>query len=72
MIGEIQLVAKKGRDNFYPIGLTCCGCQKWAPKFDIDLKTGKAYCPTCLAEGKVNDKDLFLQGTYELELNPIL
>ncbi|MFQ6065818.1 MAG: hypothetical protein ACE5K3_00890 [bacterium] len=73
MVKEVPLLAKKGKDNFYPIGLTCHGCRKWTPEFSIDLKTGKAYCESCLAQGKVDkDKDLFLQGTYRLELNPIL
>jgi len=71
MVKEITLVAKKEGGN-YPIGVTCSGCGEWTPRFEIDLKTGKAYCPLCLAEGKVKEKNLFFQGTYALELNPEL
>lgn len=73
MVEEIPLLARKGEDNYYPIGLTCHGCGKWTGEFSIDLHTGKAYCPTCIAEGNVdNDEGLSLQGRYTLELNPLL
>lgn len=71
MVNEITLTAKKESGN-YPIGVTCSGCGEWTPRFEIDLKTGKAYCQSCLAAGKAKEKDLFLQGTYQLELNPEL
>lgn len=71
MAKEITLVAKKEGGN-YPIGGTYSGCGNWTPQSNIDLKTGKIYCPSCLAEGKAKEKDLFLQGTYALELNPTL
>jgi len=72
LVDEITLTAKRGKDDYYPIGLTCNGCGKWTPEFSIDLHTGKAYCPTCMAEGNVdNDEGLSLQGTYKIELNPL-
>ena len=69
MVNEIVLVAKKEGGN-YPVGAVCSECGEWVPQFEIDFETGKVYCQSCLAEGKVNEKDL--QGTYMLELNPEL